>query len=402
LKKFKQIFYNLLSNAVKFTPEGGTVEITTDYVGDFEVSGADRFIHRRYAEFCVKDNGIGISKEDQERIFQEFQQLDGSYSRQYEGSGLGLALTKKLIELQGGSIWVESEKGKGSAFYFTLPIAESEAAAMEPAGAPDDHAPALPMENRSGKQTALVVDDDPQSAELLKTYFEEAGYRALTAASGAEAITVAKIHQPSVITLDLILPDKDGWQTLRELKLHPDTADIPVIVISVLQDEDTMRQGASAYLVKPVSKAQLLASLQVVREEKANEPVSNVLIIDSNEGFVKVLSSLLEGHAFSVSQANSGLQGLEAIQNEKPDLIFLDIGLPDISGIELIEFLKMNENMKNIPIIALAERDLTDEEKHILDGKIEAVARKSQSGSYEFLSEINRVGRLIKPRKEVG
>jgi signal transduction histidine kinase/CheY-like chemotaxis protein len=408
LKKFKQIFYNLLSNAIKFTPEGGTVEIITDCVGDFEMSGSDQFVHRRYAEFCVKDNGIGISEEDKERIFKEFQQVDGSYSRQYEGTGLGLALTKKLVELHGGSIWVESERGRGSAFYFTIPIAETDLSVrQEDAGeaVADTGALAYYSSSLSSEKggVVLVVDDDPQSTELLKMYLQEAGYRVVVSASGNEALRLAQTLKPSAITLDIILPDKDGWQTLRELKADSRTAGIPVIIVSVLQDD---RSGAdldvAGYLVKPFSRADLLGRLESVLESQSNGHEANVLIVDSDIHFATLLSSQLEGRSFSVSQANSGLQGLEAILKRKPDLIFLDIGLTDISGIELIEFLRMDENTKDIPIIAVTEHELSEVEKQALDGKIEAVAKKSTYADYNFMSEIMRIEHIIKTRKETG
>jgi len=405
LKKFKQIFYNLLSNAIKFTPEGGTVEISTDCVGDFEMSAGDQFVLRRYAEFCVKDSGIGITPADQERIFQEFQQVDGSYSRQYEGTGLGLALTKKLVELHGGSIWVESEKDKGSAFYWTLPITETDVAEArkEPAGAN----PIRETEERQGaaplEQTvALVVDDDPQSAELLRTYLEEAGYSVFVTASGREAIGLASSIHPSVITLDLILPDKDGWQILRELKSAPQTAGIPVIITSVLQDEKTGSElGASGYVVKPISRSELLKRLRIIHNGKPGKQASNVLIIDDDDEFAELLGSLLRGQSFSVSRAYSGLQGIESAVKNRPDLIFLDMVLPDINGIELVEFLKMEENTREIPIIVLSARTLSNEEKNTLNGKVEAVAGKTYDDAYGVLSEIRHFRNLVRPRKEM-
>jgi signal transduction histidine kinase/CheY-like chemotaxis protein len=406
LKKFKQIFYNLLSNAIKFTPEGGTIEIITDCVGDFEMSGNDQFIRRRYAEFCVKDNGIGISEEDKQRVFKEFQQVDGSYSRQYEGTGLGLALTKKLVELHGGSIWVESERGKGSAFYFTIPIAETDLSVGQEdavkavgSGALAGYLTSLSSE----KGAVMVVDDDPQSIELLKKYLQEAGYRVVVASNGNEALNLAQTLKPSVITLDIVLPGKDGWQTLRELKANPQTAGIPVIIVSVLQDDGSEADSdVAGYLVKPISRDDLLGQLESVLEKQSNGHEANILIVDSDIQFATLLSSQLEGRSFSVSQANSGLQGLEAILTRKPDLIFLDIGLTDISGIELIEFLRMDENTKDIPIIAVTEHDLSEVEKQALDGRIEVVTKKSMHTDYDFLSEIMRIEHIIKARKETG
>jgi len=406
LKKFKQIFYNLLSNAIKFTPEGGTVEVTSDLVGDFEASGEEGFVRRRYAEFCVKDNGIGIDTADQERIFGEFQQVDGSYSRQYEGTGLGLALTKKLVELHGGSIWVESEKGKGSAFYWTLPVTDVDIVepVKETTGKSSSRTNGNLLKPASTEQkAALVIDDDPISAELLRTYLEEAGYRVLISASGKEGIEIARSTHPSVITLDLILPDSDGWHILRELKTLKETADIPVIIASVLQDEKAGADlGASGYVVKPISRAQLIARIDAVRNGKEHEHVSNVLVVDTDEQFCESLGSVLEDRAFTVSRAHSGVEGIELIMKNTPDLIFLDIKLSDISGMELIEFLKMDEKTKDIPIIVLSDQDLSNEEKNLLSGKVEAIAKKEQGTRCGFFSEVDKVESLIRSRKEIG
>lgn len=405
LKKFKQIFYNLLSNAIKFTADGGTVEVSTECVGDFEMSEGDQFILRRYAEFCVRDNGIGIEETDQERIFEEFQQVDGSDARQYEGTGLGLALTRKLVELHGGSIWVESEKHKGSAFYWTIPITETDIAA----GAPEEAATVREERNRgkhaevapTRSRIALVVDDDPHSAELLKTYLEDEGYRVFTAANGEDTLKLARSVEPSVIMLDIILPDRDGWQILHELKSAKETADIPVIIASVLQDEVTGTDlGASGYVVKPISREELRARLHALDNGRREEPVSGVLVVDTDRNFVDLLGSLMEGRSFSVYRAYSGIQGIESVLKNRPDLVFLNVDLPDISGIEFVEFLKMDEHTKDIPVIVVSARELTEEEKSALDGKIESISRKSRDGGYEFLSEIRQAERLIRPRKE--
>ncbi len=404
-KKLKQIFYNLLSNAIKFTPNKGWVEISTDVVGDFEMSDDDQFVLRRYAEFCVRDNGIGIDKADQARVFQEFQQVDGSYARQYEGTGLGLALTRKLVELHGGSIWLESEKGKGCSFYFTLPVSDKDV--VEPRKTPvstggGEDAAAGSRELR-GDEVVLVVEDDPHSFELISTYLGEAGYQVVHAADGEEAMKAARSIHPAIITLDIILPDKDGWKILQELKDSPDTRDIPVLITSVLQDEETgFALGAADYIVKPVSRRDLLERLERLRGKATKGQISNVLVVDDDENFVELLAAMLEGQAFSVSKAYTGLQGIEVASKQKPDLIFLDLMMPDISGFEVVEFLKMEKSTKDIPIIIVTAKDLTVEEKGLLNGKVEAAAKKGQFGKQDFLNEIRRVERLAGTRKEDG
>lgn len=401
-KKFKQIFYNLLSNAIKFTSNNGWVEISTDIVGDFEISVSDQFILRRYVEFCVKDNGIGIDKADHGRIFHEFQQVDGSHSRQYEGTGLGLALTKKIVELHGGSIWIESEKGKGSSFYFTLPVTESDA--IEPApsseAAERKKARTVGSNGRSRSEAVLVVEDDPHSFDLISAYLTEAGYQVAHAASGKEALDAARSIRPAIIALDIMLPDMDGWTVLQELKAAPETSHIPVIITSVLQDDGMgFSMGAADYIVKPISRQQLLERLEKLHEFTAKGRISAVLVVDDDRQFVELVATMLEDQSFSITKAYTGLQAIECATKQKPDLIFLDLLLPDISGFEIVEFLKMEETTKDIPIVLVTAKDLSDEEKRLLDGKIEAIAQKGHYGKNDFLSEIKRIERLVTTRK---
>ncbi len=400
--KFKQIFYNLISNAIKFTPSGGLIEVTTDIVGDFELADDENPVLKRNAEFCVKDSGIGIDKADQERIFQEFQQVDGSYSREHEGTGLGLALTRKLVELHGGSIWLESEKDKGSTFYFTIPLSEKD---QEEVGGKTDEAHPVevtespPEEDRSQK-IILVVEDDQQSFELISTYLSEAGYSIVHAATGQEALRAAFSTQPSIIALDIILPDMDGWSVLQRLKAAPETSHIPVVITSVLQDEETaFGLGAADYMTKPISRGELLRRMERLCAVSARDLISNILVIDADKDFVDTLHAILERESFCVERAYTGLQGIEVASREKPDLVFLDLMLPDISGFEIVEFLRMNGPTKDIPIIILTGKDLTDEEKALLNGKVEASARKGHHDKNDFLKEIKRVERLAAAKK---
>ena len=257
--KFKQILYNLLSNAIKFTPQGGNV--TTE----FELS-QDTLLVR------VIDTGIGIAAEDQAKLFQSFTQLDTSRSREYEGTGLGLALTKRLIELHGGEIWIESEKGKGSTFLFTLPLHQHETATEtdlspvaggnQATSSPTEHPIPEATPTPSTSRTILVAEDDKHAAQLLGIYLTEAGYEVEYATDGEDAIAKAKAIKPFAITLDVLLPKKDGWQVLKELKNSPNLQGIPVIIISVTEERQVaFGLGASAHLVKPINKEMLLASL---------------------------------------------------------------------------------------------------------------------------------------------
>jgi PAS domain S-box-containing protein len=235
--RFKQVLYNLLSNAIKFTAAGGRVSIECS-----EAGGG--------AQFCVADNGIGIPAEEHEAIFSSFHQVGTTTKGVREGTGLGLAITKRLVEQHGGRIWLQSEPGKGSSFYFTLPLKPEEAdygVLDKPGDAP----------------LILVVEDEGAAQELLVSHLDEAGFRVVTAGTGAEAIRAARDMHPDVITMDVLMPGKTGWQTLEELKRSPATASIPVIIVSVVEERKKgLSIGAADYLVKPVSKENLLEAIR--------------------------------------------------------------------------------------------------------------------------------------------
>jgi PAS domain S-box-containing protein len=290
--KFKQILYNLLSNAVKFTPEGGSITVNNRLVeqpNQFEPAAAPV----QYLEISVRDTGIGIRREDQQHIFEEFRQVDNSYSRQFQGTGLGLALSRRLVELHGGRIWLESELGQGSTFSFILPLEAAEVKSAHSGLAPTDPIDRLLeahaqtrlekqvaeasnqlTDPRSGKTAplaqsratltgplVLVVEDDDKFAELLHLYLNSAGYRMERAYSGDEVVRRVEqmSEQPALITMDVMLPNKNGWDVLRELKLHPVLRSVPVIIISLMDNPEMSRQlGADASLVKPIKKADFL------------------------------------------------------------------------------------------------------------------------------------------------
>ncbi|MBI5869502.1 MAG: response regulator [Actinobacteria bacterium] len=247
--KVKRILYNLVSNAIKFTHEGGRVILEAHVVDGM-------------VEISVTDTGIGISAEDQKKIFTEFQQLEKAHTRKYEGTGVGLALSRKLVEMHGGQIWVESELGKGSKFTFSLPMTPGRRRQSDwNQGA--EPQPLIEPETVQGQPLVLVVEDDQQTSELIGLWLNEASYRVAHAYNGEQALRLAKELKPYVITLDILLPKIDGWQVLQELKADPETRDIPVIVISILErSRRAMELGAFDCFVKPIEKKELLCRLE--------------------------------------------------------------------------------------------------------------------------------------------
>jgi len=371
--RLKQIMYNLLSNAIKFTPEGGRVDVEARLV--------DKMV-----QISVKDTGIGIAKKDYEKVFEEFQQIDSSYSKKYAGTGLGLPLTRKLVELHGGKIWLESELGKGSTFTFTLPHQPKEIPVAEEILAPG-------REEKGEGPTILVVEDEKQARELLTVYLEEGGYYVAYAVDGEEAIKKAKEIKPYAITLDIILPKKNGFEVLRELKSLPETQDIPVIIISMTDNKELgLSLGAIDYLMKPINKEDLISKLtRYSFTTKVKEKSIDILLVDDNPDDIELLASILEPEGFGIIKAYSGKEAIDLVLNKQPDAIILDLMMPEVSGFEVIQRLKENEKTKNIPIIICTGKDLTEEEKELLKSNIFAIIEKGRCSKEDLLSELKRI-----------
>jgi signal transduction histidine kinase/CheY-like chemotaxis protein len=381
--KFKQIMYNLLSNAIKFTPNDGKITIDASLE-------EDKFL------ISITDTGIGIRQEDQAYLFNEFKQLDSSYARQYEGTGLGLALTKRLVEMHGGEIWVESEVGKGSKFSFALPARtpaaffsqENPLVTLEFTASPETESP-----EAEPRKTVLVAEDNLQAAQLLTIYLIEAGYNVTVAHDGEEAVKKAREVKPFAITLDVMLPKKDGWQVLQELKNFTETKDIPVIIISIVDEFDIgFTLGAIGYLVKPIDKKQLLRTLtKLDLPAKKNDTPLRILVIDDQPEDVKLIGTVLSNEGFEVLESLSGAEGIDKAVSEKPDLIILDLLMPDITGFDVVERIRKSLEARDIPIIICSAKDISAEEREILSGKIQSVVRKGDVAKSELLTAIRRI-----------
>jgi signal transduction histidine kinase/DNA-binding response OmpR family regulator len=381
--KLKQIMYNLLSNATKFTPESGTVTVHAE-------------VSEGQVQVAVRDTGIGIRPEDKDQIFQEFRQADGSAARQYEGTGLGLALTRRFVQMHGGRIWVDSEVGHGSTFTFSLPLRtlETESPILVPGdsakGRGHDECDVTP------DPLVLVVEDDPQSRELLGLALTQSGYRVAYAVDGDEALELAAELLPFAVTLDIMLPKRDGWQVLRDLKGDPATEGIPVIIVSILDNRDLgFSLGAADYLVKPVDRAELLKRLgRFSFTTKVKSQVVRVLTIDDDPKAVDLVSTLLHSEGFEVLRAYGGQEGIDKALIEQPDAIILDLMMPEVSGFGVIQRLKQDARACRIPIFVLTAMDLTDEVRRELNGQVAAVARKGAGATGELLAELAKLERI--------
>ena len=330
-----QVVTNLVSNAVKYSPDGGTITVSARVeVGEVVLS--------------VTDTGIGIGEEDQESLFAKFYRVDSSYTREVGGTGLGLAICKSIVELLGGRIWVESTLGAGSTFSFSLPVA--------PTGLVRTPEVEAPTEVTGG--TVLVVDGEEHIANLIETYLGRRGYDVVKAGSGREAIELVERLRPDAITLDVMLEDMDGFDLLQRLKKDPATADIPVVVLSVVCDEGkSCRLGAADYIEKPIDPSRLVGVIDgVVGAMEA--PIA--LVVDDDERVVEALSGHLRDKGFAVLAAHDGEEAMAAITGQRPDLVLLDLEMPVMDGYEVMRRVKTGADTRDIPIVVMTDRGFDD------------------------------------------
>jgi CheY-like chemotaxis protein/nitrogen-specific signal transduction histidine kinase len=345
--RFKQVLLNLLSNAVKFTRTGGTVDlrVTTD--------GSALTV-------TVSDTGIGIASEDRERIFESFQQ-GGRATAQQEGTGLGLTLSKRIVELFGGRMWVDSEVGVGSTFGFTMPIGVPAGAGT--ASVPDD-----------GRELVVVVEDDRRSLELLTLYLESAGLRVLGVGDGLAGMDAVRRQRPAAVVLDIHLPDLDGWDVLAALKADPSTVAVPVVIVSIVDERGRgFALGADEYLVKPVSRDDVLSALARVR---ALPDRGTLLAIDDDPMSVELVKTVLQPAGWTVVTAADGATGIVLARTRKPTAILLDLLMPGIDGLTVVEVLRADPETADIPIVVLTAKALSAADKERLKGRISYVAQK--------------------------
>ncbi len=397
--RFKQIMYNLLSNAVKFTPEGGKVTVVAKELRELRelmelplVPPVPSVPSVPFVLVSVSDTGIGIAAEDMPRIWREFEQADQGMARRYEGAGLGLPLTKRLVELHGGRIWAESEgPGQGSTFTFVLPIADLRLPICES----QVETPKSQIEDRKSK--ILVVEDNPRANELLRIYLTQAGYEVHQAYDGEEGLKQARQCRPSVIVLDILLPRVGGWQVLDELKRHPETRDIPVVIVSIVEQQRLgFSLGAADYFVKPIDRARFLARLQTLIPDlrsKIENRKSKILVVDDEPQAVELVTALLEPAGYEVLRAYGGQEGIDLALAERPDLVVLDLMMPQVSGFDVVRTLKAESATRDLPIVILTAKELTGEERHWLEEQVSLVARKGGFSPEELLRDIEALTR---------
>lgn len=404
--KFKQVLYNLIGNAIKFTDINGNVTIKASLLPK-NVKLPVSIRNRNDAIFVsIQDSGIGIESKYIDKIFREFEQVDSSLSRNYEGAGLGLPLTKKFIEMHGGVIWVESTVGKGSTFNFVIPsltLQRDDSESSEVGDIylfPEESSSFTSDDRRNTPPTVLVIEDDKGTQELLTLHLTRAGYRVFHAVNGVEGIEKAKADKPFIILLDIMLPKKDGWEVLQELKSNPETKNIPVIINSIVNNKELgFTLGAADYLVKPLGKDALLKSIKEISIlTKKNARPIKILIIDDDKKSLQSLSKMLDGSEFAIHGALSEKEGFNMAIEVRPDIILIDIALPAAGGFDVIKKLKEAPSTKEIPILVLTEGEVNREEKLKLLAQIETIMQKELFSKDELLAEIRKM-ELIYPKR---
>ena len=390
LTKVRQVLFNLLSNASKFT-EYGTITLTVarEIVGRQDNSTPqDGDSGQEMITFEVADTGIGMTPEQINKLFQAFTQADASTTRKYGGTGLGLALSRYLCQMMGGNISVTSTAGEGSTFTVQLPVEvtqiRTDFTELETNGQLVATASATGTESLG---TVLVIDDDPTVRDLMKRYLSKEGYIVETAPGGEAGLRLAAELQPMAITLDVMMPDGDGWTVLTRLKADPDLADIPVIMLTIVDDK-TMGYalGASDYLTKPIKRDRLISVLDKYR---CQQPPCSVLVVEDDASIRDMMRRMLEKEAWTVTEAENGRVALERVAENQPELILLDLMIPEVDGFQFITQLRTTPAWYSIPIVVITAMDLTTEDRLRLNGHVEQILQKSAYSQDVLLQKVH-------------
>ena len=379
--RFRQALLNLASNASKFT-ENGTVTIAAH---------PQHRDGRDWITVAVTDTGIGMTAEQIGRLFQEFSQADASTTRKYGGTGLGLAISKRFCQMMGGDITVASMPGRGSTFTIRLPrnveIGQGQTR-------PTEAEPARAASEEAQEPLILVVDDDLTVRELVQRHLQRSGFAVATARGGQEGLRLVRELRPAAVTLDIMMPDLDGWTVLAAIKGDPSLAGIPVVLMSIVDQKSRgYALGAADYLIKPVDRAKLVETLTGI----CGSTAGNALLVDDDDVVRRSVRQALEPIGWQVTEAENGEIAVEALAAEHPDVIILDLMMPKMDGFEFLEELRSRPAWQDIPVVIITAKELTQEDRDRLNGGVEHIIQKSDRD--EMLRQLSReVARCVKQR----
>jgi PAS domain S-box-containing protein len=398
VRKVKQIVYNLLSNAVKFSNEGGQVTLRAERVPRADVGQMSEYLTGRsfplldnefeeFVKITITDNGIGIAPEGLEQLFKPFSQIESGLARKFEGTGLGLALVKLLAELHGGTVAVGSAVGKGSCFTVWLPLRTTEGT-VAPAKASSAHG----TKALAGVRTALVVEDDFKSAELIRVQLEGEGFKVLHAATARAALEVAAQEPLSLITLDIILADMDGWEFLSRLKQMPELRRVPVVIVSVVADRNRgLALGAAAVMQKPISRLELYESLvELGLSPLAPGRTLKLLVVDDDPKAVELIAVRIPSLGSTILRAFGGSEAIDIARRELPDMIVLDLMMPDVNGFDVVAALAERPDTARIPILIVTAKQITAEDRVKLRGNVTTIMEKAGFDADRLMAEVRR------------
>jgi CheY-like chemotaxis protein/nitrogen-specific signal transduction histidine kinase len=374
--RVRQVLLNLLSNACKFT-EGGTITLEARREAGGDAGG-------EWLSVRVRDTGIGMSAEQLGRLFEAFSQADAATASRYGGTGLGLAISRRFCRMMGGEVSVESEVGAGSTFTVRLPVRAPEppaSAAGQPSAAQPGGAAAP-----GGAGKVLVIDDDPAVRNLMGRFLRKEGFRVEEAADGAAGLRAAREERPDVITLDVLMPGMDGWAVLTQLKGDPEMAQIPVIMLSIVDDRNLgFALGASEYISKPIDREHLVAILRKYARDGELRPV---LVVEDDAATRGLLRRTLEKEGWIVAEAENGRVALERLGEQRPALVLLDLLMPEMDGFEFLGALRRHENGSSVPVVVITAKELTEEERRRLNGGVEMIIEKGARPREELLGQV--------------
>jgi CheY-like chemotaxis protein/two-component sensor histidine kinase len=381
--RLRQSLLNLASNANKFT-ENGTITIAARREQE---SGRD------WITLAVADTGIGMTPEQIGKLFQEFSQASSRTASKYGGTGLGLAISRHFCRMMGGDITVESDPGKGSTFTIRLPRVVQIAKTPVPEGRTAVLVkPAHPVAQEAEEPLILVVDDDATTRDLVVRHLERAGFAAVAARGGQEGLRLVRELRPAAVTLDIVMPDLDGWTVLAAIKGDPALASTPVVLMSIVDQKNRgYALGAADYLVKPVDRTKLLEALTHICGASSGK----ALLVDDDEVVRRGVRQALEPIGWQVSEAENGQVAVEALATARPDVIILDLMMPKMDGFEVLDELRRRPDWQDIPVVIITAKDLTEEDRARLNGAVERIIQKSDRD--EMLRQLSReIGKCVK------
>jgi signal transduction histidine kinase/DNA-binding response OmpR family regulator len=381
LTKVRQSLFNLLSNASKFT-QNGTIDLEAERSTE---DGKEQVVFR------VRDTGIGMNEEQLEKLFQAFTQADASTTRKYGGTGLGLTITRHFCEMMEGSISVKSREGEGTTFSIHLPAIVAESKAQVEGNAPsrasnENGSHYVSADVPEDANTVLVIDDDPTVHDIMRRLLEPEGFRIVTAPNGDEGVRLARTLHPAAITLDVMMPGRDGWSVLTEIKGDKELAPIPVVMLSMAEDKSLgYALGASDYLIKPIQRNNLLAALRKHCREATG---GTVLIVEDDADARDLMRRTLEKEGWTVLEAANGRLALQYVTQKAPQLILLDLMMPEMNGCQFVTQLRSRPEWRSIPVVVLTAKELTSEDQECLRDAVQDIMQKGNFNRDDLLREV--------------